>query len=218
MRKSWVYSDLCFLAVLLGFTYFLQAQSQGAADSTNTGAVIGMVDDGKPYQGAQVDIQHFMDKNCARLFGKRSSSRKDIQKLGGCAPESSVFTDKNGNYRFANLEPGLYAIHVLFYMTHYPGSAIMAKYEHPLACKIGDWEVAYSLWKDKSGHYNGMAQQARIFELKVGEEHRVDFFYHDELANEKFLSEHKCDLRRPPLSSGMDSSTRSIQMPSPDPK
>jgi hypothetical protein len=135
---------LCFVFVLLGTL-------QGSTLGTTHSAVSGMLFDKRPVTNAEIDLQLLQDDHCAKLFVSRRHDVRAQQNLRACTRDLlSTRPDNDGRYRFADLAPGWYAIHIVWSMAEKP--------PHPREFKRGDWAVAFPGYKDKTGMYDAFAQ------------------------------------------------------------
>ena len=131
-----------------------------------------------------VHLLHLKDADCAKLVAFDTVTEKDRKQLDSCSSDlGERKLDGHMHYEFS-VDPGWYAVHVLFVSTTY--------LRYPKVCKFGDWAVGYFPWRDSTHTYNMMAWQDRAFELKPGKKREVDFQYLDEMSDPRKVNDVEC--------------------------
>lgn len=120
--------------------------------------------------GAQVVLQMFDDERCAKLFEIHSESPQDTEKLSQCSRD--LFTTEsnaNGEFVFAGVQAGWYAVRFLWNIEPKPSSG-------PSADHIDGFLVLYAAQKDASGRYDTLSQ-GPAFHFDAAKDYRIDFKY-----------------------------------------
>jgi hypothetical protein len=72
-------------------------------------------ENGAPITEATVFLQSLDDEKCAKLFTAKNQDRRLVEKLKLCVHDlSATSPDAAGNYQFAALKTGWYAVHFLW--------------------------------------------------------------------------------------------------------
>jgi len=125
---------------------------------------------GLPIAGAQVVLQVFADKACARLFDTTNPSSEDSAKVAKCSRDLfSVESNEKGEFIFSGVQPGWYAVRFLFNIEPKPSKG-------PSADHLDGFLVIYAAQKDVSGRFDTLAQ-GPAFEFTATQDYRVDFRY-----------------------------------------
>jgi tetratricopeptide (TPR) repeat protein len=128
--------------------------SRSTADSLEPPAIRGTLlrAGGVPIADAEVTLQVFRDEACAKLFDLKSSSPEDASKLSKCSRDLfTVQSNEKGEYVFAGVQAGWYAVRFLWNIEPKPSSG-------PSADHIGGFLVVYAAQKDVSGRYDTLSQ------------------------------------------------------------
>jgi hypothetical protein len=145
---------------------------QGAQDSSGPLAIRGRLlrAGSAPIVGAQVVLQVFNDERCAKLFELRSDSPQDTEKLSQCSRDLfSVESNANGEFLFAGLQAGWYAVRFLWNIEPKPSTG-------PSADHIDGFLVLYAAQKDVSGRFDTLSQ-GPAFHFDAARDYRIDFKY-----------------------------------------
>ena len=149
-----------------------EVSPQAALDNSDLPAIRGSLvkAGGAPIAGAQVNLQVFSDEACARLFDARSTSPKDSRTLSECTRDLlRVQSNEKGEFVFAGIQPGWYAVRFLWNIEPKPSRG-------PSADHIGGFLVVYAAQKDVSGRYDTLAQ-GPTFHFDAARDYRTDFKY-----------------------------------------
>jgi hypothetical protein len=118
-------------------------------------------ENGAPILDATLFLQSFDNKDCAKLFTKKSWNQRSLdqqmEKLRSCMHDVNETTvDSTGSYRFTDLRAGWYAIHFLWNPATKPK-------QFPASTEDGSWRVTYAGYKDSTGKYDSMAQDSPFY-------------------------------------------------------
>jgi hypothetical protein len=157
--------SLARILTLTSLLLFLKA----ANAQSPPGAIRGTLKErGSAIIEASVFLQSFDDEKCAKLFESHKGNARSVERLNACMHDMSTTTpDDHGNYSFAGLQPGWYAIHFLWSIREKPSHA-------PSAFRQGSWGVMYAGHTDSTGKYDTMAQD-KPFHVSSTEELTRDF-------------------------------------------
>jgi len=145
---------------------------QAGLDSSSPPAIRGTLlrPGGAAIANAQVTLQAFSDEACAKLFDLRSDSAEDAAKLSRCSRDLfTVQTNEKGEFVFAGIQPGWYAVRFLWNIEPKPSSG-------PSADHISGFLVVYAAQRDVSGRYDTLSQ-GPTFHFDAGQDYSISFKY-----------------------------------------
>ena len=123
-----------------------------------------------PIAGAQVILQVFNDEACAKLFDASKPSADDSARLARCSRDLfTVQSNDSGEFVFAGVQPGWYAVRFLWNIEPKPSKG-------PSADHIDGFLVLYAAQPDVTGRYDTLSQ-GPAFHFNGAKDYRTDFSY-----------------------------------------